>query len=64
MVLTLIVFSVTWDDQFVGEVVRTLKACQVFTALPFFYLCYSQIDGNLGTVAAGMKLDVCIYINN
>ncbi|KAF8921380.1 POT family-domain-containing protein [Mucidula mucida] len=55
---------ITWDDQFVGEVVRTLKACQVFTALPFFYLCYSQIDGNLGTVAAGMKLDLIIFLRN
>ncbi|KIY69416.1 PTR2-domain-containing protein [Cylindrobasidium torrendii FP15055 ss-10] len=49
--------KITWDDEFVDEVVRTLKACQVFLAMPFFYLCYSQIDGNLGTVAAGMRLD-------
>ncbi|KAF9053598.1 PTR2-domain-containing protein [Hymenopellis radicata] len=55
---------ITWDDQFVGEVVRTLKACQVFSALPFFYLCYSQIDGNLGTVAAGMRLDLLIFLRN
>ena len=49
--------QVTWDDQFVDEVDRTVKACQVFCALPFFYLCYSQIDGNLSTVAAGMTLN-------
>lgn len=30
----------------------------MFLAMPFFYLCYSQIDGNLGTVAAGMTLNV------
>ncbi|EJD54827.1 PTR2-domain-containing protein [Auricularia subglabra TFB-10046 SS5] len=48
---------ITWDDEFVNEVIRTLKACRVFLAMPFFYLCYSQIDGNLSTVAAGMKLN-------
>ena len=48
---------ITWDDQFVGEVSRTFKACKVFCWFPFFWLCYSQIDGNLGTVAAGMTLN-------
>ncbi|KAF5321053.1 hypothetical protein D9619_000104 [Psilocybe cf. subviscida] len=48
---------VTWDDEFVGEVARTIKACAVFLFFPFFWLCYSQIDGNLGTVAAGMTLN-------
>ncbi|KAJ8516687.1 hypothetical protein ONZ45_g6045 [Pleurotus djamor] len=49
--------KITWDDDFVGEVHRTVKACQVFLFYPFFWLCYSQIDGNLGTMAAGMKLN-------
>ncbi|PPR08189.1 hypothetical protein CVT24_001572 [Panaeolus cyanescens] len=49
--------SITWDDQFVGEVARTCNACGVFLFFPFFWLCYSQIDGNLGTVAAGMTLN-------
>ena len=69
---------ITWDDDFVGEVHRTVKACQVFLFFPFFWLCeyfrffmwwkrllmfgfcrvgYSQIDGNLGTTAAGMTLN-------
>jgi len=48
---------ITWDDQFVGEVARTFKACKVFCWFPFYWLCYSQIDGNLGTVAAGMTLN-------
>ncbi|KAJ6609510.1 peptide/h+ symporter protein [Mycena sp. CBHHK59/15] len=47
---------ITWDDDFVGEVHRTLDACKVFLFFPIFWLCYSQIDGNLGTVAAGMTL--------
>ncbi|KAH7106433.1 PTR2-domain-containing protein [Auriculariales sp. MPI-PUGE-AT-0066] len=49
--------AITWDDEFVYEVIRTLKACRVLLGLPFFYLAYSQIDGNLGTVAAGMTLN-------
>jgi POT family proton-dependent oligopeptide transporter len=49
--------KMTWDDEFVGEVARTLNACVVFLFFPIFWLCYSQIDGNLGTVAAGMTLN-------
>lgn len=48
---------ITWDEEFVSEVDRTLKACQVFLFFPLYWLCYSQIDGNLGTVAATMKLN-------
>ncbi|KAF5369715.1 hypothetical protein D9615_010150 [Tricholomella constricta] len=48
--------KMTWDDEFVGEVGRTINACSVFLFFPVFWLCYSQIDGNLGTVAAGMTL--------
>ncbi|KAJ6488431.1 peptide/h+ symporter protein [Mycena vulgaris] len=49
--------KITWDDEFVGEVHRTLEACKVFLFFPIYWLCYSQIDGNLGTVAAGMTLN-------
>ncbi|KAF9531412.1 peptide transporter PTR2B [Crepidotus variabilis] len=48
--------SITWDDAFVGEVARTCNACAVFLFFPFYWLCYSQIDGNLSTVTAGMTL--------
>ncbi|KAJ6458337.1 peptide transporter PTR2B [Mycena vitilis] len=49
--------KITWDEEFVGEVHRTMSACKVFLFFPIFWLCYSQIDGNLGTVAAGMRLN-------
>ncbi|KAJ7624534.1 peptide/h+ symporter protein [Roridomyces roridus] len=49
--------KITWDDEFVGEVERTMNACKVFLFFPIYWLCYSQIDGNLGTVAAGMTLN-------
>lgn len=45
-----------WDDEFVSEVSRTIKACLVLVWFPVFWLCYSQIDGNLSTVAASMQL--------
>lgn len=48
--------KITWDDEFVDEVARTCNACAVFLFFPIFWLCYSQIDGNLGTTAAGMTL--------
>ncbi|KAF7363143.1 Peptide/h+ symporter protein [Mycena venus] len=47
---------ITWDNEFVGEVHRTVEACKVFLFFPIYWLCWSQIDGNLGTVAAGMTL--------
>ena len=31
--------GMTWDDEFVGEVARTVKACQVFMFFPFYWLC-------------------------
>ncbi|KAJ7714126.1 peptide/h+ symporter protein [Mycena metata] len=49
--------NITWDDEFVGEVYRTVQACKVFLFFPIYWLCYSQINGNLGTVAAGMTLN-------
>ncbi|KAK7055780.1 Peptide/h+ symporter protein [Favolaschia claudopus] len=48
--------KITWDEEFVGEVQRTFSACKVFLFFPIYWLCYSQIDGNLATVAAGMTL--------
>jgi proton-dependent oligopeptide transporter, POT family len=32
---------ITWDDEFVGEVERSLKACAVFLFFPFYWLCKS-----------------------
>ncbi|KAJ6496908.1 peptide/h+ symporter protein [Mycena vulgaris] len=49
--------SASGDDEFVGEVHRTMEACKVILFFPVYWFCvYSQIDGNLGTVAAGMTL--------
>ena len=30
---------ITWDDEFVGEVDRALRACQVFLFFPFLEFC-------------------------
>ncbi|KAF9008064.1 peptide transporter PTR2B [Cyathus striatus] len=49
--------KMTWDEEFVGEVARTCSACRVFLFFPLFWLCYSQIDGNYGTMAAAMTLN-------
>jgi POT family proton-dependent oligopeptide transporter len=49
--------SITWDDEFVGEVARTCNACAVFLFFPIWWLCYSQIDGNLATISASMTLN-------
>ena len=49
--------NLIWDDEFVGEVARTASACKVILWAPVFWLCYSQIDGNYGTMAAAMTIN-------
>ncbi|KAI8372091.1 POT family-domain-containing protein [Choanephora cucurbitarum] len=44
----------TWDDVFVDELRRALRACIVFCWYPIFWLCYSQISNNLLSQAATM----------
>lgn len=45
---------VTWDDIFVDELKRTLKACVVFCWFPIYWLCYSQMTNNLVSMAGTM----------
>jgi POT family proton-dependent oligopeptide transporter len=42
----------TYDDAWVDEVRRGLKACKVFLFLPIFFLAYNQINNNLTSQAA------------
>ena len=46
----------TYDDAWVDEVRRGLKACKVFLFLPIFFLAYNQMTGNLTSQAATMEL--------
>lgn len=39
----------TYDDEWVDEVRRGLKACKVFCFLPIFFLAYNQMTNNLTT---------------
>lgn len=41
-----------YDDAWVDEVRRGLKACQVFLFLPIFFLAYNQMTSNLTSQAA------------
>ena len=47
----------TFDDEWVDQVRRGLKACYVFAFLPIYWLPYSQISNNLTNQAATMRLD-------
>lgn len=42
----------TWNDQWVDEVRRGFKACQVFVFFPIYWLTYNQINNNLTSQAA------------
>jgi POT family proton-dependent oligopeptide transporter len=44
----------TWDDVFVDELKRTLRACIVFCWYPIYWLCYSQMTNNLVSQAGTM----------
>ncbi|KAI0024491.1 peptide transporter PTR2 [Xylariomycetidae sp. FL0641] len=46
----------TYDDAWVDEVRRGLKACKVFLFLPLYWLAYNQMTGNLTSQAASMQL--------
>jgi POT family proton-dependent oligopeptide transporter len=46
--------KVTWDDVFVDELKRTLRACVVFCWFPVYWLCYSQMTNNLVSQASTM----------
>lgn len=46
----------TFDDAWVDEVARGIKACSVFAFYPIWWLAYNQIDGNLISQAATMEL--------
>ncbi|CAN9202046.1 unnamed protein product [Alternaria alternata] len=47
----------TFDDAWVEEVRRGIKACQVFFWLPIFWLPYGQMTSNLVSQASTMKLN-------
>ncbi|KAF2144555.1 uncharacterized protein K452DRAFT_266481 [Aplosporella prunicola CBS 121167] len=46
----------TFDDAWVDEVRRGIKACAVFLQLPVFWLAYNQMTNNLTSQAATMEL--------
>ncbi|KAJ5432381.1 peptide transporter ptr2 [Penicillium daleae] len=47
----------TFDDAWVDEVRRGLKACQVFLWYPLYWLAYNQMLNNLTSQAATMQLN-------
>jgi len=46
----------TFDDHWVDEVRRGVKACTVFIWFPVYWLAYNQMTGNLTSQAATMEL--------
>ncbi|KAL5342327.1 putative MFS peptide transporter [Aspergillus crustosus] len=46
----------TFDDRWVDEVRRGVKACKVFMWYPIYWLAYGQITSNLTSQAATMEL--------
>ncbi|KAI2631326.1 PTR2-domain-containing protein [Hypomontagnella submonticulosa] len=47
----------TFDDHWVDEVRRGLKACSVFVWYPIYWLSYNTLNNNLVSQAATMKLN-------
>ncbi|GJD00146.1 POT family protein [Colletotrichum higginsianum] len=45
---------VPWNDHFVDELKRALRACKVFVFYPIFWVCYGQFSTNFVTQAGQM----------
>ncbi|EPX71611.1 PTR family peptide transporter [Schizosaccharomyces octosporus yFS286] len=43
-----------WDDLFIDEFLRALRACKTFLFYPFYWVCYNQMTNNLISQAAQM----------
>ncbi|CAJ2501148.1 Uu.00g040010.m01.CDS01 [Anthostomella pinea] len=46
---------VPWNDHFVDELKRALRACKVFCFYPIFWICYGQFSSNFVSQAAQME---------
>lgn len=46
---------VNWDDHFVEELKRALRACKVFIFYPIFWVCYNQFNSSFVTQASQME---------
>ncbi|KAK5134304.1 hypothetical protein LTR08_006733 [Meristemomyces frigidus] len=46
---------VAWNDHFVDELKRALRACKVFCFYPIFWVCYGQFSSNFVSQAAQMQ---------
>ena len=46
---------VPWNDHFVDELKRALRACKVFVFYPIFWVCYGQFSTNFVTQAGQMQ---------
>jgi POT family proton-dependent oligopeptide transporter len=47
--------AVPWNDHFVEELKRALRACKVFVFYPIFWVCYGQFSSNFVTQAGQME---------
>lgn len=45
---------VPWNDHFIDELKRALRACKVFCFYPVFWVCYGQFSSNFVSQAAQM----------
>ncbi|CAB4419192.1 unnamed protein product [Rhizophagus irregularis] len=48
-------YNVNWDDKFINQVKKTLKACKVFVFFPIYWVCYGQMNSNLVSQASVMQ---------
>ncbi|KAF2857462.1 PTR2-domain-containing protein [Piedraia hortae CBS 480.64] len=46
---------VPWNDHFIEELKRALRACKVFCLYPAFWICYNQFSSNFVSQAAQMQ---------
>ncbi|WBW70740.1 plasma membrane PTR family peptide transmembrane transporter Ptr2 [Schizosaccharomyces osmophilus] len=50
-----VVLKNNWDDLFIDEFLRALRACKTFLFFPIYWVCYNQMTNNLISQAAEMN---------
>lgn len=49
-------YNINWDDKFIDQVKKTLKACRVFLFYPIYWVCYGQMNSNIVSQASVMQV--------
>uniref|UniRef100_A0A1D1YXP9 Putative peptide transporter ptr2 n=1 Tax=Anthurium amnicola TaxID=1678845 RepID=A0A1D1YXP9_9ARAE len=50
-------YNINWDDKFIDQLRKALKACRVFVFFPLYWVAYDQMANNLVSQASVMQVN-------